>query len=176
MGATKPVLSSPFNYFTFYDLNRHFAAIVNRHPPITQTDLDTTLKDMLLRCELNFIDVAAVLVIAVSSVFSAATAVKTDITTAKVDVTTVKTATTSVNTVMILNFQTHVTTFLLLLRQLLLADVSFYCYRISISAVTTVFTAASAENTDEAAVSNTSATSVKFSSHRSKMSFSVNSE
>ena len=39
-----------------------------------------TLKDILLRCELNFTDVAAVLVIDVSSVFFVATAVKIDVT------------------------------------------------------------------------------------------------
>ena len=39
--------------------------------------------------------------------------------------------------------------------------------------VTAVFTAVAAENADETAVSNTAATSVKFSSNRSKMSFSV---
>ena len=43
----------------------------------------------------------------------------------------------------------------------------------SIAAVTAVFTAVVAENTDETAVINTAATSVKFSSHRSIMSFSV---
>ena len=36
-----------------------------------------TLKDILLRCELNFTDVATVLVTAVASVFSSAKAVKT---------------------------------------------------------------------------------------------------
>ena len=34
-------------------------------------------------------------------------------------------------------------------------------------------TAVAAENTDETAVTNTAATSVKFSSHRSKIYFSV---
>ena len=56
-----------------------------------------TLKDILMRCELNFTDVAAVLVTAVSSVFSAATTVKTTVTAAKTDVT-------EVNTVITLNF------------------------------------------------------------------------
>ena len=40
-------------------------------------ELIHTMKDILLRCKLNFSDVAAVLITAVSSVFSAATAVKT---------------------------------------------------------------------------------------------------
>ena len=40
----------------------------------------STLKDILLRYELNFTDLAAVLVTAVSSVFSTATAVKTAVT------------------------------------------------------------------------------------------------
>ena len=39
--------------------------------------------------------------------------------------------------------------------------------------MTTVFTALAAENTDETAVNDTAATSVKFSSHGSKISFSV---
>ena len=38
------------------------------------------------------------------------------------------------------------------------------------AANTTVFTAVAAENTDKTALTNTAATSVKFSSHRSKMS------
>ena len=37
----------------------------------------------------------------------------------------------------------------------------------------TFFTAVAAENTDETAVNDTAATSVKFSSHSSKISFSV---
>ena len=41
------------------------------------------------------------------------------------------------------------------------------------AAVNAVFTAVAAENTDETAITNTAATSVKFSSHRIKMSFSV---
>ena len=66
-----------------------------------------TLKDILLRCELNFTDLAAVLVISISSVFSATTAVKTDVTIAKGDATVIKTPL-QVNTVMTLNFQTYV--------------------------------------------------------------------
>ena len=50
---------------------------------------------------------AAVLVIGVSSVFSAATAVKIDVTAAKADATAVKTATTAVNTVMTSKFSSH---------------------------------------------------------------------
>ena len=94
-----------------------------------------TLKAILLGCELNFTDVAAVLVIAVSSVFSAATAVKTVVT--------------AVNAVMILNFQTYVTTVLAAVASsFCCCDVRFCC-RISISAVTTVFTAVAAEKTDD---------------------------
>ena len=48
-----------------------------------------------------------------------------------------------------------------------------YCCRVNISAMTAVFTAVAAENTDDTAVINTAATSVKFSLHRSKMSFIV---
>ena len=55
-----------------------------------------TLKDILLRCEPNFTDVEAVLVIDVSSVFFVATAVKIDITAAKADATAVKTDVTAV--------------------------------------------------------------------------------
>ena len=47
--------------------------------------LNDKLKDILLRCELNVTDVAAVLVTAVSSLFSVATAVKTAVTAAKTD-------------------------------------------------------------------------------------------
>ena len=39
--------------------------------------------------------------------------------------------------------------------------------------VASAFTAVAAKNTDETAVTNTAATSVKFNSHRSKMSFSI---
>ena len=39
--------------------------------------------------------------------------------------------------------------------------------------MTTVFTAVAVKNTDETAITNTAATSVKFSSHCSEMSFSV---
>ena len=63
---------------------------------VPQTVLSTTLKDILLRCELNFTDVAAVLVIGVSSVFSATTPVKIYVTAAKADATTVKTVATAV--------------------------------------------------------------------------------
>ena len=52
----------------------------------------------------------AVLVIGVSTVFSATTAVKIDVAAAKADATAVKTAATAVNTVMTSNFQTYVTT------------------------------------------------------------------
>ena len=48
MGATKPVLPLPFNYFTPYDLNRHFTVTVSRHPPITQTDLETILQSQII--------------------------------------------------------------------------------------------------------------------------------
>ena len=41
------------------------------------------------------------------------------------------------------------------------------------AAVTSIFTAVAAENTDETAVTKTASTSVKFSLHRSNMSFSV---
>ena len=41
------------------------------------------------------------------------------------------------------------------------------------AAITAVFTAVPVENTDETAVTKTAAISVKFSSHRSKMTFSV---
>ena len=41
------------------------------------------------------------------------------------------------------------------------------------AAVTSIFTAAVAENADETPITNTAATSVKFNSHRSNMSFSV---
>ena len=41
------------------------------------------------------------------------------------------------------------------------------------AAVTSVFTAVATKNTDETSITNTAATSVKFSSHRSKISFSV---
>ena len=44
------------------------------------TLMQATLKDTLLRCELNFTDVAAVLVTAVSSAFSAAIVIKTVVT------------------------------------------------------------------------------------------------
>ena len=119
-----------------------------------------TLKDILLRCELNFTDVAAVLVIGVSSVFSAATAVKIDVTAAKTDVTAAKADATAVNTVMTSNFQTYVMT-------VFAADASAF------AAVTSVFTAVATKNTDETSITNTAATSVKFSSHRSKISFSA---
>ena len=39
--------------------------------------------------------------------------------------------------------------------------------------MTAVFTAAAAENTDQIAVTNTTVTWIKFSSHSSKMSFTV---
>ena len=52
-------------------------------------------------------------------------------------------------------------------------DGGFHCCHSSIFALMAVFTAVVAENIDKAAVTNTSATSVKFISHRSKMSFSV---
>ena len=68
-----------------------------------------SLKVILLRCELNFTDIAAVFVTAVSSVFSAAKAVKTAVIAAKADATAIKTTTTAANTVMTLNFQTYVT-------------------------------------------------------------------
>ena len=42
--------------------------------------------------------------------------------------------------------------------------------------MTTVFTAVAAKNTDETTVNNTAATSVKFSSHGSKIPFSVGIE
>ena len=41
------------------------------------------------------------------------------------------------------------------------------------AAMTSVFTAAAAENTDETSITNTADTSVKFSSYRSNMSFDV---
>ena len=43
----------------------------------------------------------------------------------------------------------------------------------ALTAVTSIFTALATENTDETAVTKTAATSVKFSFHRSNMSFSV---
>ena len=43
----------------------------------------------------------------------------------------------------------------------------------ALAAVTSIFHALATENTDETAVTNTAATSVKFSSHRSKISFRV---
>ena len=52
-------------------------------------------------------------------------------------------------------------------------DGSFYHCHVSISAGAAVFTTVALENTDKTAVTNTAATSVKFSSQRSKMSFSV---
>ena len=58
---------------------------------IHSSQLTFTLKDILLECELNFTDVAAVLIIDVSSVFFVATAVKIDVTAAKADATAVKT-------------------------------------------------------------------------------------
>ena len=39
--------------------------------------------------------------------------------------------------------------------------------------VTSIFTAVATKNTDETSITNTAATSVKFSSHRSKISFSL---
>ena len=41
------------------------------------------------------------------------------------------------------------------------------------AAVTPIFTAVATENTDEMAITKAAATSVKFSLHRSKISFSV---
>ena len=61
---------------------------------------------------------------------------------------------------MTLNFQTYATTVCAAVESVF-------------DAVTAVFTAVVAENTDETIVSNNDATSVKFSSHRSKKSFSV---
>ena len=52
-------------------------------------------------------------------------------------------------------------------------DSENYSCRDSISAVTAVFTDVTAENTDETAVTNTAANSVKFSAHRSKISFNA---
>ena len=120
----------------------------------------TTLKDILLRCELHFTDVAAVLVIDVSSVFFVATAIKIDATAAKADVTAVKTDVTAVNTVMTSNFETYVTTV-------------FAAVATAFAAVTSIFTAVATKNTDETSITNTAATPVKFSSHRSKISYSV---
>ena len=61
---------------------------------------------------------------------------------------------------MTLNFQTYATT-------IFVAEASVF------AAVTAVFTAVATENNDETAVTKTAATSVTFSSHRSKMSFSL---
>ena len=41
------------------------------------------------------------------------------------------------------------------------------------AAVTSIFTGVAGENTNETPITNTAATSVKFSSHRNNMSFSV---
>ena len=78
------------------------------------------------------------------------------------------------------NFQTYVTTVFAAVASAFAAVTSVFTavavshqYFRSISAVTTVFTAVAAKNTDKATVNNTAGTSVKFSSHGSKISFSV---
>ena len=65
-----------------------------------------------------------------------------------------------VNTAMTSNFQTYVTTV-------------FAAVASAFAAVTSVFTAVATKNNDETSITNTAATSVKFSSHRSKICFSV---
>ena len=151
----------PTNFPCFFEWLNDTNLNIDRHH---------TLKDILLRCELNFIDVAAVLVIDVSSVFFVAAAVKIDVTAAKTDGTAVKTATTAINTIMTSNFQTYVTTVFAAVASAFAAVTSAF------AAVTSIFTAVATKNTTETSITNTPATSVKFSSHRRKMSFSAENE
>ena len=67
-------------FFWWYEyLNKMLASLWGKGGGHVVIKTFTRLKDILLRCELKVNDVAAVLVTAVLSVFSAATAVKTAI-------------------------------------------------------------------------------------------------